>query len=553
MDDKQFDKRMELLKKSYERLEPQLNPEDVFAQIEAEEKENKHEPTPSPKQPSRWQKPAVWAASVASVLLVGMLVVPYVSDLSTSSQQTEENIKEHNDKWLEEFKKTYETKREQMRKELDMPEEEFAKLTPVRMADSSFHDLEKTKERVQSNDNSNSDYLESEQTYILGKLSTPGEIIEWLEDIIELYGGHNEAMAFEESSYYFKLYAKDAEELALYYTKQLTSYSDVLFDEPGSYPKELKELIATANRQYIELQNDGQQVQFRPNPVFSNLAPSYMEHLHPDVLGYFKYLATGSLLVGGDLRVSPNEAAAILATYEQTLITEPATEGTDFAVLKGEYENTWLALFKDTIDFPMRLADGQLNPEYMDFLARVADGEYGMAMQNTAEKITSELKTGKSLTQMQLTAYDVWMGVLQKRYDGTNFTQNGATTVILDDSWILQAQRLHDTYVKTGETKVIDTLQPLNVVSLFLYALSQENYKTAQQLIVGDVDITVIPKFNDMLIFSELSETDGSTITVTAMVKERERDKYGHKIIFKIDPVKNEAGESGYRISAINQ
>ena len=37
MDDKQFDKRMELLKKSYDRINPQLDPEDVFTQIEAEE------------------------------------------------------------------------------------------------------------------------------------------------------------------------------------------------------------------------------------------------------------------------------------------------------------------------------------------------------------------------------------------------------------------------------------------------------------------------------------------------------------------------------------
>lgn len=85
MDDKQFDKRLELLKKSYDRLESQLNTEDVFSQIEAEEKKNTPQPIPSPKQPSKWQKPAVWAASVASVLLVGMLVAPYVSDLSTSS------------------------------------------------------------------------------------------------------------------------------------------------------------------------------------------------------------------------------------------------------------------------------------------------------------------------------------------------------------------------------------------------------------------------------------------------------------------------------------
>ena len=549
MDDKQFEKRMELLKKSYDRLESQLNPEDVFAQIEVEEALPPVQTVATPpKHPSKWQKPAVWAASIASILLVGVLAAPYMLEFSTSSKPTKDiemTPTGDYDAWLEELMKTYNEKRERMRVELDMPEDVFAKQEFVQLADSEVHYLRKEKEGIVAIQSSNSEFAESIAKSAIANLMTPRAIVESMEE-----NNQGELLSFSDSYDRYDLYENKARGIADYYTEQLASYSNYIMGEPEQFPKELKELIVTANKQYIELQSGGQ---FRPNPMFGEHASPYKRNLHPDVLGYFKNLETGSLLIGGDLRFSASETADILMMYEQTLITDPATEGTDFAVLKGEYENAWLALFKGTIDFPMRLVDGQLNPEYMDFLARVADGEYGTAMQNTAQKIMSELKSGKSLTQMQLTEYDVWMGILQKRYDDADFTQNGATTVMLDDSWIQQAQLLHDTYIKTGDTKVIDTLQPLNVVSLFLYALSQEDYKTAQQLITSDVELSEMPKFNDMRIFSELTETNSSTISIKVAMKEQEHEQYGQKIIFKIVTVKIETSESAYRISAINK
>ncbi|KOS71829.1 hypothetical protein AEA09_02100 [Lysinibacillus contaminans] len=547
MDDKQFDKRMELLKKSYDRMEPQLDPIDVFAQIEVEESLPPVQTvTTPPKHPSKWQKPAVWAASIASVLLVGLLVAPYVLETSTSLPPTEEiaiTPIEDYDVWLDEFTKTYETKREQMREELDMPEEALKQLQSVQSAASALHHLKKDKERILSNQKSTSGFIEDMTAGILELLMTPREKIQKMADY-----DSKEQVSFSDSFSQYDSYAQNAEDVARYYTEQLAPFKKFLLGEPAQFPQELKNLIATANKQYIELQNDGQ---FRPDPIFGKNAPSYMKATPPDVLGYYKHLATGSLLVGGDLRLPASETADILVMYEQVLIADPFTDFPEYMVLKGEFENTWLALLKGTDAFPMRMADGRLTEEYQDFVMGVANGEYGEAMQGMVKKIVSELESGESQTLTQLTEYDVSMGILSQK--NQNFEYFNATKVTTSGNWIQEAHLLYKAYTESGDVKMLDTLHPLNVAKLFLFALSQEDYKTAQQLITSDVELADISKFNDIRIFSELSVTYGSTVTIIAIVKEEEREIYGQEIIFKIDKVDAEGGQSRYRISAINK
>lgn len=545
MDEQQFDKRMALLKKSYDRIEPQLDPVDVVVQIEAEEVASTKEIVSLPqKNPNKWKKPTVWVASIASVLIVGVLATSYIIGPPTTVQTTEIEQSINYDEWLVDFTKKYEEKREEMRIELDMPEEEFNKLSTVQMASSSLNHLKSRKAEFLESQIINDDFTQSMEWSVMNYLMTPSEIFKIWED-----SSVSKHLPFSDSFDYFKLYANTANEIASYYTSRLTDYSKILTTDSNHFPKELKHLISTANKQYIELQSDGQ---FRPNPLFGEHASSYKDNIHPDIVGYFKHLATGSLLVGGDLRLTASETAAILVMYEQTLLADSFTDSLEYMVLKGEYENTWLALLKGTESFSTHTLDGQITEEYKAFIMRVAEGEFGMVMQETAQTIVNELKTGKSLTLFQLTAYDVWMGVLKKRYNPETNTQYGATEVALDEYSIQLAQQIYNTYKQTGDMTVLNSLQPLNVVSLYIYALSQQDYKVAQQLVMDEVVGTEIPKFSDMLIFSDLSETKGATITIKATVKEEEQRIFGQSILFRIDTMTNDLGESQFRIAAIN-
>ncbi|WP_374965537.1 hypothetical protein [Lysinibacillus sp. RS5] len=552
MDDKQFEKRMELLKKSYDRIEPQLDPEAVFVQIEAENTmQQAEESNTTQKPPSKWQKPAVWIASIASVLLVGVLVSSYVINPSTFVQTTEQKQEQKQDQeydeWLSNFTKKYQEKREQMRKELDIPEKEFSEISLIQNADNEVYSLPKRKEMFLEIQTVNNDFFKGLETDILDDLQTPRELIQH----IETYDG---LMTFEESFYFYSIYSYRAEDIALYYSNKLAQYEKVLSQKPTSFPADLNQLIASANNQYLELRYNGESFEFKPNAVFGKDAPEYMDRLHPGVLGYFKYLATGSLLIGGELRYSIEDSATILRLYEQTLLADNSYEYNDnFNVLKGEFENTWLAIFKGTETNPIRTKTGQYKPEYMDLLTIIANGEYGEAMRETAQLILDEIKvTGQSKTLEQLTTYDIWMGILHLRKDIFMQTQDGTTSIAIDDNWIEQTKLLYNSYVETRDDTIIDTLNPINIVSLFLYAHGVGDRDIAQRLLTDDVDINTVVQFDGMGSFTALHEIGDSSLNIRATVKSAAHGVIGQQLSFKLTTVATENGGTRYLISAIN-
>ncbi|MCY9546895.1 hypothetical protein [Lysinibacillus xylanilyticus] len=548
MDDKQFEKRMELLKKSYNRMEPQLDPEAVFAQIEADNATQKAQETvTTQKPPSRWQKPAIWIASIASVLLLSVLVSSYVINPSKFLQTAEQDQEEEKkyDEWLSNLTKKYQEKREQMRKELDIPEKEFSEI--VQIADNELYDLSKSKEMILRLQKTNDSFRKGVETDILDNLQTPRERIQ----NIETYG---DPMSYEESYYFYSKYSYSVVEIARYYSNKLAQYEKVLSQKPKSLPEDLNKLIATAKKQYLELQYNGQSYSFRPNPVFGKDAPEYIDRLHPSVLGYFKYLATGTLLVGGDLLYSIEDSATILCLYEKTLVADYSTDRDSFNVLKGEFENTWLTIFKGTESNPIRTKTGQYKPEYMNLLTIIANGEYGEAMRNTAQLILDEIKlTGQSKTLEQLTTYDIWMGILYAREDLFMQTEDGTTSISINDDWIEQTRTLYNSYVVTRDDTIIDTLNPINIVSLFLYAHGVGDREIAQRLLTDDLDIDTIVQFDGMGKFKALHEIGGASLTINAAVKNAARGEIGQQLSFKLTSVVAKNGEQHYLISAINE
>ncbi|MGE7915154.1 hypothetical protein [Lysinibacillus xylanilyticus] len=552
MDDKQFEKRMELLKKSYDRIEPQLDPEAVFAQIEAENTmQQAEESNTTQKPPSKWQKPAVWIASIASVLLVGVLVSSYVINPSTFVQTTEQKQEQKQeqeyDEWLSNFTKKYQEKREQMRKELDIPEKEFSEISLIQNADNEVYSLPKRKEMFLEIQSVNNDFFKRLETDILDDLQTPRELIQHIET-------YEDPMTFEESYYFYSIYSYRAEDIALYYSNKLAQYEKVLSQKPTSFPADLNQLIAAANNQYLELRYNGESFEFKPNAVFGKDAPEYIDRLHPDILGYFKYLATGSLLIGGELRYSTEDSATILRLYEQTLLADNSDEYNDnFNVLKGEFENTWLVIFKGTETAPIRTKSGQFKSEYMDLLAKIANGEYGEATRETAQLILDEIKvTGQSKTLEQLTTYDIWMGILHLREDIFMQTQDGTTSIAIDDNWIEQTKLLYNTFVDTKDDAMIDTLNPINIVSLFLYAHGVGDRDIAQRLLTDDVDINAVVQFDGMENFTALHAIGDSSLNIRATVKSAAHGVIGQQLSFKLTSVATENGGTRYLISAIN-
>jgi len=80
MEDKQFEEKMKLLKKSYDRVPSQFNANDILRKIEAEGKPKKEVKPYTTSVASKWQKVSVWAVSLASVLLIGFLSASFINE-----------------------------------------------------------------------------------------------------------------------------------------------------------------------------------------------------------------------------------------------------------------------------------------------------------------------------------------------------------------------------------------------------------------------------------------------------------------------------------------
>ncbi|WDU78558.1 hypothetical protein [Lysinibacillus sp. G01H] len=542
MDDKQFDQRMALLKKSYERMEPKLDPQRVLQQIEAEDnvRESLESMNTVRKSSARWQKSAVWIASIASVLLVGILISSYMFHPSALVHSDEEKIESNYEDWFSRFQKKYLEKREKTRLELNIPEGNFKKLTFVVSADNIYNDKAKNKKIVLNRMADDPKYLTQLEQEILDCLQTPRELIEQIET-------YEKPMSFIESRYFFSKYYYATKDVLEYYTKELSQYNKVLSQKKKDYPKELNQLIATAKKQYFELSYDGQNYSFRTNPIFMKDAPVSIDRLHPDILGYFKYLATGSLFNGEDLRFSAEESARILKLYERTLVNDLSNSYLDFQLrnLNKEFENTWLVLLKG--DHKTRYS-----PEHIELLNDTANGKYGESMRLTAQFILEEFKReGTSKTIDKLTRQDIRMELSYLSNEVYIEIYDGSTGLQIDNRWIIQTEGLYNAYVSSKDDTILDSLNPMNVVSLFLYAQGKGDQETVKQLVSQAVDVDKLVQFDGMQHFTVLYATDTSQTTIKVGVKPESIQMIGQRLTFQLGTVTTGKGEKRYIITAI--
>jgi len=542
MDDKQFDQRMALLKKSYERMEPKLDPQRVLQQIEAEDnvRESLESMNTVRKSSARWQKSAVWIASIASVLLVGILISSYMFHPSALVHSDEEKIESNYEDWFSRFQKKYLEKREKTRLELNIPEENFKKLTFVVSADNIYNDKAKNKKIVLNRMADDQKYLTQLEQEILDCLQTPRELIEQIET-------YEKPMSFIEPRYFFSKYYYATKDVLEYYTKELSQYNKVLSQKKKEYPKELNQLIATAKKQYFELSYDGQNYSFRTNPIFMKDSPVSIDRLHPDILGYFKYLATGSLFNGEDLRFSAEESARILKLYERTLVNDLSNSYLDFQLrnLNKEFENTWLVLLKG--DDKTRYS-----PEHIELLNDTANGKYGESMRLTAQFILEEFKRGgTSKTIDKLTRQDIRMELSYLSNEVYIEIYDGSTGLQIDNRWIIQTEGLYNAYVSSKDDTILDSLNPMNVVSLFLYAQGKGDQETVKQLVSQAVDVDKLVQFDGMQHFTVLYATDTSQTTIKVGVKPESIQMIGQRLTFQLGTVTTGKGEKRYIITAI--
>lgn len=548
MDDKQFEKRMELLKKSYDRLEPQLDPEAVFTQIEKEnEVQQEQENSLVQKPPSKWQKSTVWMVSIASVLLVSVLVSSYVIQQPVSLSSEEKAFKEDEKKteekgWAERLTKKYNSKKEQIRKELYVSIDELNAFQFIKTADSLLEFYTKNNLRLQESDEQ---YLKYAEETVLNRLMTPRRTLETIEN--------RNNLTYDESLNVYLTYENSVIELEEFYSGLLEPYEPLLRKSAdinfNKYP-DLKVIIDAANAQFMELRRDENgSFYFKADPINGEYRSTDINNLHPDIFGYFEYLEKGYLLLADDLRYTREETARSLKIIERTLLADKNPDSTAYKVLRETFENTWLVLLKGSPKYPAY--NGKLHVDHLNFLRDVADGKYGELMKKTAETVIKELeKSNNSTILTKLSSYDIWTIILQKREETTGLINDSDFIIVdINDQEMMQIEAVYEQYKKSDSETFINQLRPLNIVSLYLYAKSIDDKSLEKALALPDarLDSSLLDNVKSLDVVSQLGEYEGSYPMVAIRIESEQQNKYGRQFLVKLS--KNKDGY--YRISGI--
>ncbi|WP_438312137.1 hypothetical protein [Sporosarcina sp. FA9] len=126
MKNNEFEKRMEMLKKSYDQVPSAFDKEEVFRKIE-EESPQMH----LKKNSSFKQNATAWVISIASIFIIGILSAAFL--LSDTDEQAIEG--EITEQFLLQLKESYKEEREKRKELLKMDEERFAEIPFIRSAD----------------------------------------------------------------------------------------------------------------------------------------------------------------------------------------------------------------------------------------------------------------------------------------------------------------------------------------------------------------------------------------------------------------------------------
>ncbi|GLC90515.1 hypothetical protein [Lysinibacillus piscis] len=535
MDDKQFNQQMELLKKTYDRLEPQLNPDAVLAQIEEQEKLEK-----IVQPPSRRQKPTVWLTAIASLFVIGLLTATYVIAQPEERNSAKElSVDVTDQKWIETITKKYNSKKDQIKRELKVSSETLQSFAFIQKADRLLeYYISAAKQK-----GTEPYFFENAEKAILSELMTPRRAFEMI--------GNRKSLTFEESFEVYRLYEKSAKELELYYNQALEPYQMQIrkTTDKSQYPAKLQELLKAANKQFMVLQVDANgESYFVSNILGGELSPKSLTELDPAVFGYFEYLQKGYLLLGDDLRYTKEETMLSLNYIQYTLTGTPHTKLLEYEVLQQTFVNTWLAILKGTTKYPAVDKDGTMREDYIQFLKEMVSGEYSSVMQATAKDILVELQeSNHSKTFTNLTSTDIMSSIYQRRerlkvlLDESNYV---FTDILETDRE--QIQQIYQQYQKNGET-VINQLHPVNLVQLYVYALERGDKTLQAILLLPDANMGELSKLNRLSYFSQIGEYTGDVQPTVVLRVDNEHQ--ASKKEFRIRLARNNNGY--YRIEAI--
>lgn len=507
MDDRHFENRMQLLKKSYERMPSEFNPEEVLQKLD----ETPH--LQSSKEPRKLkremyiQKASVWLVSLVSVFILGIITATFLMN-----EEDEEKTGELSNEYIEQLKEEYKAEREKRRELLKMEEERFSDLSFVKWSDQMIAMITSDREIKRYIQNGTPEELKLDYEDALHSLMLPSEMVEELK---KAPLSEDETASIE----FLTEYRNKVQSLQSVYNEILSDYPEALElnKAEGQYnetlimisskgePEEFRNMVDTMMSQNIRVKvNEGTgsvSAELRMEDV------KLIDSLHQDTQHYYRMMFQEPYMVAGTLRYSIEESVQHVKEMQRTLLNVeqdhnlyPVMEsyfyglfydlmkGSDQTrifdgngVVKKEYQEAWLSLSSSSV----------LDPTYYLLKPIIEEmKESGWTESNSYDLLTyDDLKTALVLAKE---------GQLEQYTEDILFENQ--TVDLSSASYWNRIEIIYSNFKESGyNLETIKRMHPVDALGLLEYANKVEDPVVVFHLLdfsdTGDVSEGYINEF----------------------------------------------------------
>ncbi len=508
MENNDFDKRMEFLKKSYDRMPSSFDSETVFRKIEEESNQRGQDELSAKGKGTFRRKMTVWAVGIASVFLFGIITAIVVLEQQDGTGElTETEVEQEYDAYIESLKKKYVIEREKRREMLKLEEDKFEKLVFVNQADSTISIMANNRVQNSSGDNVK-DLLLQDYERALSSLKLPSEM---LEELMKnpLVDDEEGSIAFLSSyrgkvkslvAVYNKILEENREAVDSYTVDSSVDKAEVMMLSHNKFPKELQAIIDTMQEQSIELYTNSDFGEIEAHYYESGLHEKlkYNSKLYPTTWGYVEMLVDEPYMFGPTLRYSLDDIGVMMRSMEQTLM-EVERDSTLYPIMEAYFINTFYHVMKGADHIPIFDDKGILKEDYQQLWRDFAFGGNATPLDYVVKPIVEEMEASgwRTSEKWEALSYDAIQDALVLYQEGQlEFYMYGErpdfqdeTISLPDSSFENEVRSLYTEFKKSYDKSVFKGKSPMYVVGVFNYANDLDDPETMYHLFHKNVSL----------------------------------------------------------------
>lgn len=501
MDDKQLEERLNLLKSSYDRLPSSVDTDEILRKIEIENEKNV---TPIEKKTKgyKWQRITVWAVSIASVFLIGILGSSYILEEGTQGEQMSDATKE----FIERLKKDYLIEREKRRELLHLSEEEFSQIPIIQSADSYFEFSTKREESFLNHEFESN--LASRYENVISGLLLPSEMVKELQE--------GDKLDKAETVSFLRKYHAKFNDFMLYTNDQLDGYKKDLepYKVNGLYkihkilenerflPEGFQTMRKNAEMQGLQLVSIGDGIDIRFSySLEQNYSSVFSRVLDPISTGYLLMMAQEPFTYAWELLYPLNETTHTLLSMEDYMLDEyVVNEAYGGSNMDTYYVSVFYFLVKGTKENPVFDGNGVVKAEYREIWNMMKNKDKISPAPYLLTPIVADFeKSGwrKSEEWDDFSYGDIEDALhLAKTGDLEQFMPDGTNNAIetlIDNDLVQRVHALYKQFAGTHDQTVLKKASPEEIVGMYYYSNQLKDYKTQYQLYIKDDKHLQIP------------------------------------------------------------